>query len=265
MPHGQPIMRLLLGIAAMVLLLAPSAASAADTHEASYEGGEVLITVDDHFTEATIQKLVHTFNGCGTRPDESSCTWEVEAELRSDPATQCAPATPESQIVFSSGPQTGNGTYTATPQSFPLEGCRGQVLVFWERVEKTYEPPPDGPPPWVVIGGGSVSFLTFKLGFHPLQEAEEAARRANSFAVPPGPPIPPALSISANCKALTIGSTRYAFSFQRMGCHKASNLARMRHISGAAPSGYACSRRSGGTRCWRQGQPSKYVQWTRPR
>ncbi|MDQ2629665.1 MAG: hypothetical protein M3Y75_01630 [Actinomycetota bacterium] len=261
MPTGRAILRLFLGAAMAALLLTPTPASAEETYEASYDRGEVLIAVDDQFTTATIQKLVHTFDGCDTEPDESNCTWEVKGVLSSDPATRCNPSTPESQVVFSSGPQTGNGTYSAPPQSFPLEGCRGQVIVFWERVEKTFEPPPSG----IFIGGGSSSFLSFQFGFDPVKEAEEAILHANTAPTLQPPPVPPALSISANCRALTIGSTRYVFAFRQMGCRKAGNLARMRHLSGTAPSGYACSRRSGGIRCWRQGKPSRYVQWTLPR
>lgn len=266
MPAGRPILRLLLGTAAAVLLLTPSPAAAADLYEASYNGGEVLIAVDEGFTEATIQKLTFGFDECGTAPDEASCTWEVKGVLDSDPATRCDPGTPDSQPVFSSGPQEGNGTYSAPLQSFPLEGCRGQTFSLSFSYEKTFGEPPEGfePPPWRVTGGGG-SLTTFRFGFHPVKEAEEAALRANPPPTLPPPFVPPALSISANCKALTIGTTRYAFSFRQMGCHKASNLARMRHLSGAAPSGYACARRSGGMRCWRRGKPSRYVQWTLPR
>jgi hypothetical protein len=255
-----------LGLIAVVGLLLAAPPVAADTYGSSYEGGELLVSANHELTEARIETLTFSFDGCGTEPEEATCTWEVDAVLKSAPETRCNPDTPASQRVFSSGPQSGNGSFSAAPTSFPLEGCRGQVFYLSYRFDRTYEPyEGKGPPPLFRITGGGGSLSAFTFGFHPIKEAEERIINASPPATQSPPPVPPALTISANCKSLWIGSTRYAFAFRQMGCHKAGNLARMQHLSKTAPSGYVCSRKSGGVRCWRQGKPDKYVEWARPR
>ena len=72
------------------------------------------------------------------------------------------------------------------------------------------------------------------IGAESFEETEQRIRAANPPAYPIPPTEVPTLAVSANCRSLKIGSTRYAFAFRRMGCRKATNLATMAHLSGAA-------------------------------
>ena len=71
-------------------------------------------------------------------------------------------------------------------------------------------------------------------------------------------------ALSPDC-SLRLDSTRYAFAFRQMGCHKAGNLARSRFFSGRAPRGYVCQNLPReGVRCWRRHKPAKFFEWHLP-
>lgn len=251
-----------------LLLLLPTGAVAADTYETSWDGGSLIATANSEFTEATIEIVSVSFDECGTAPEEAGCTWEATATLHSFPERRCNPATPEDQIAWDSGEQSGNGTVSDGPQSFPLEGCRGQSLVFRIEFHKTYEETPD-PPPLRVIGGAS-EWTMFAFGYHPGEEGDKAipTEYTSSYVMPSlGPNFVPTktFALSPDCGVLRLNSTRYAFAFQQMGCHKAGNLARLRFFSGRAPHGYVCQNLPmEGVRCRRRHEPAKFFEWHLP-
>jgi hypothetical protein len=70
--------------------------------------------------------------------------------------------------------------------------------------------------------------------------------------------------VASDCRSLTIDGVRYAFAFQRIGCWKASVLAQRRYASGSEPGGYSCRQQPRGVRCWRTGEPRKYLEWHLP-
>lgn len=269
MLRGVPRPLVLLSVAgalAVALLVSPVSASA-DTYEAAFNGGHLTATANEALTEATIESVSVSFSECGTQPNEASCTWEAIATLYSHPETRCDPSTTEAQVVWDSGPQPGNGTVSDGPTSFPLEGCRGQTLVFRVEFHKTYEEGGGGPP-WRIVGGAS-EWPMFSFGYHPAEEEERRIVEASPPAqLPPFEPdfTPTTLTVTAGCRSLTVGNVHYAFAFARMGCRKASNLARMRQLSGHAPSGYLCRNLAAGrgVLCWREGQPKKYLEWRLP-
>jgi hypothetical protein len=254
------------GIAAAALagcLAAPGAAVATPTG-ATFPGGSLTgLVVNEGFTQGSFQNLAFSYDGCGTQPAEATCTWKVEVTLSSDPAGRCNPATPETQQVWSSGTRSGNGSVESGPVSFALEGCRGQVLAGFVTTAKTFDvDEQDGP--WIVVGsGGGYSLFAIGIGAESVREAEERIIAASPPAQPASAEIPPRLMVSADCRSLMIGSTRYAFVFRRMGCRKATNIARIAHW-GSRPSGYRCVDRQGGKRCSRQGNPKKYLEWHLP-
>jgi hypothetical protein len=254
---------------AAALLLAVPAANAEDTYSAAWNGGELLVTADDDFTEATIQRLTATGEDCETNPEETSCTWELTATLHSDPATRCDPSTPDSQVAWTSGPQSGNGTIEVGPEAFALEGCPGQTLTLTYRFERTYEALPGTEPPLLRITGGGGTWPVLTFGRHPGEEAEAAIVAASPPAEPrPFEPnfTPRRLRIAADRDALTIGTTRYVFLFRQMGCRKATDLAQAAYRGGGPPEGYRCAARPGeGRRCWRQGRPARFLEWHLPR
>jgi hypothetical protein len=263
-----PIRRLVALLPLALLLLIPTSASAADTYEASWNGGYLTATANAELTEATIEAVSVTFDQCGTEEGELTCTWEARAVLVSHPESRCDPSTPEEQVVWDSGEQSGNGTVSDGPTSFPLEGCRGQTLVFELEEEKTYE---EGTkPPWVVIGSRTVIWGLFTFGYHPVEEEEQRIINTSPPATPEYPHLSPSfapkrLSVAADCRSLTIGNVRYVFAFEQMGCHKAGNLARARFRSGHAPRGYVCQNHSSrGVRCWRRHEPAKFFEWHLP-
>jgi hypothetical protein len=229
-------------------------------HSQTFPGGEVTVSANDGFTEGKLESLSYTFESCGSEEYETSCNWEVTAHLATEPAKRCNPATPSPQTIWSSGEQSGNGTVSPPPLSFPLEGCPGQVFSVSYSYTKTFDPPDKGE--FIRIGEGGSATLAFII-FGPTWQ--ETIEKAN----PPVPPFQPnftptkTFGVSLDCKAVSLNSTRYAFAFHRMGCHKASNLARTTYLTGRAPSGYACPHRAGGMLCQRQGQPQKFFEWRR--
>lgn len=255
----------LAGALAAALLVSPANAAAIDTYEASFNGGHLTATANEALTEATIASVSVSFDECGTAPGEASCTWEAIATLHSHPETRCDPNTPEAQVVWDSGPQSGNGSVSGGPTSFGLEGCRGQTLVFRIEFHKTYEE--GGGPPWRIAGGAS-EWAMFSFGYHPLEEDEQRITEASLPAPPPPfePNFRPTFAVAADCRGLTVGNIRYVFAFARMGCPKASNLARARLTSSRAPSGYRCKDLAAdrGVLCWRKQRPKKFLEWRLP-
>jgi hypothetical protein len=247
-----------------LMLFLPGAASAAGPYEAAWNGGHITATANADFTEATIETVSVSFDECGTATGETSCTWEARFTLHSDPATRCNPATPEEQVVWSSGTQSGNGTVTDSAKSFPLEGCRGQSLSMVQEFHKTYDETA-GP---FRITGGSTGGSLFRFGYHPGEEEERRIINESPPASPPPPFVPnfsPApFLVTSDCRSVTIGDRRFVFSFAQMGCGKATRLAQKRYYNGTAPSGYACRQRAGGVLCWRIGLPEKRLEWRVP-
>ncbi len=251
---------------AVAALAAPATAVGNDTADATFNGGSLTgLTVDAAFTQGSFQNLSYHYGDCGTEPAEETCTWELRVSLGSDPARRCAPSTPESQLLWDSGEESGNGLIESGPLDFPLEGCRGQILSVHYEASKTFNPEEEEGPWKTLSSGSSGLLLSIMIGAESFEETEQRIRAANPPAYPIPPTEVPTLAVSANCRSLKIGSTRYAFAFRRMGCRKATNLATMAHLSGAAPNGYACKAGQGeGKRCWRRGHPEKYVEWHLP-
>jgi hypothetical protein len=245
----------------LALLMVPASnAAAADVYEAAWNGGHLTATANPDFTEATIESVSVSFDGCGTSTGETGCTWEATVTLHSGDK-RCDPSTPEEEVVWDSGLQAGNGSLGDGPKTFALEGCRGQSLSMRLEHDKTYE---SGGP--VVGSGGASIWPLFTFGYHPVQEEEQRIIDASPPATLPPPPAPSLLTVAEDCRSLTIGGTSYAFSFRRIGCHKATNLAKMRHVSGGAPNGYRCRNvaANGGVICWRIGHREKHLEWRLP-
>jgi len=244
---------------ALLMLLAGDAA-ADDVYEAAWSGGHLTATANADFTEATIESVAASFDGCGTATGETSCTWEAIATLHAGD-DRCNPSTPKEQVVWDSGPQTGNGGVDDGPMTFALEGCRGQSLSMRLESHKTYEP--GGP---LVSSGGASIWGLFTFGYHPVEEAEQRIIDASPPAAPSPPPVPHLVTFASDCRSLAIDGVSYVFSFRRIGCHKASNLVKMRQVSGRAPSGYHCRDvpANGGVICWRAGHREKRLEWRLP-
>jgi hypothetical protein len=261
MTARSPVRRLTALLPLALVLLLPGAASA-DSYSTSWDRGQLIVSANAEFTKATIENVSASFDECETATGEASCTWEVILTLHSDPERRCNPATPEDQVVWSSGPQSGNGTLADGSKSFPLEGCPGQNLLIRIEWHKTYDE--SGGP--VIQTGGASQWALFPFGSHPIEEIERQIRDASPPATIPPPPIPTALVVAGDCRSLMIGNVVYLFSFRRIGCHKASNLAAMRHVSGGAPGGYHCRNggAGGGVLCWRVGHPEKRLEWRLP-
>ena len=252
--------------AALAACLVTPATAAATPTGAEFPGGSLTgLVVNEGYTQGSFQNLAFRFDDCGTKPAEATCTWEVQVTLSSDPATRCNPGSPEKQLVWSSGTRSGNGSVESGPVSFPLEGCRGQVLSGFVTTAKTFDAE-EGGGPWIVVGsGGSYSLFAIGIGAESVKEAEERIIAASPPARPTPPEMPPRLTVSTDCRSLTIGGTRYAFVLRRIGCRKAANIARIAYW-GSRPSGSRCAdKQGGGKRCSRQGNPKKYLEWHLPR
>lgn len=252
----------LLALLLLALLVGAGSASASEVHEQAFTGGSVVVSANDNFTEGKLERLSYTFEGCGTEDYETACTWEVTARLATEPSKRCDAATPSPQTIWTSGEQSGNGTVNAPVQSFALEGCPGQVFTVSYSYMKSFDPPKEG---GIIVtghgGSATLAFITFGPNW---QEVIEAAS-------PPAPTFQPnftpgELRVASDCRSLTIGNVAYVFSFRGIGCRKASNLAKMRHLSGRAPSGYHCRnvQANGGVLCWRIGHPEKRLEWRLP-
>ncbi|HEX6455102.1 MAG TPA: hypothetical protein VF009_01125 [Solirubrobacterales bacterium] len=261
--------RTLLTLLPLALLLAlPAAAAAADTYDVSWNGGHIIATADGGFTEGTIESVAISFDKCGTSPEEVSCTWSATIALHSDPERRCDPTTPEDQTVWSSGPESGNGTVEGGPTSFPLEGCPGQSLYFRVEWEKSFEEGPE--PPVMRITGGAFGGALLAFGSHPFVEPDRAipTEYDSSYTLSPFEPNfrPKTFAPSPDCRAVQLESGRYAFAFGQMGCHRATNLGRLRYRTGRAPRGFVCRRLGDeGVRCWRRHEPAEFFEWHLPR
>lgn len=260
MKKPLPIRRLLALVPLALLLFAPANATAADIYESTWNGGHLTATANADLTEATIESVSVRFDECGTDPKAATCTWEALATLHSSQESRCNPATPEDQVVWESGLQPSNGTVDDGGISFPLEGCRGQTLVFEVASETTFD---EGPVSWMRTGS---VWGMFTFGYHPIEEAEARVINNNPPAPSAPPPMPTTLVVAADCRSLTIGNVSYVFSFRHIGCRQAANLAAAQHSSGRAPSGYHCrnGKTNGGTLCWRIGHPEKHLEWRLP-
>lgn len=217
------------------------------------------------FTEAGWENLHYEFTRCGAQPNEETCTWSIDVVASYDhSAPGCPTETPQSTVLWSSGHRSGNGSVDSGPQSFLLTDCPGAGLAVQYRFDKTYGPwqGPGDPPILRITGGGGTMPL---LPPGALEEAELRIIRESPAAQPPPMPQPLRVAVSSNCRSLTIGETRYAFRFKRIGCWKAQNIvARVRFDD--TPNGYRCTRRSGGgAKCVRIGEPKKFVEWHLPR
>jgi hypothetical protein len=254
---------LLLAATLALTLAAPAQASGPDDVDFGSGGIEGLV-VDAGFTQASFQNLHYEFGECGS-PHELTCTWEVRAQLLTASDKDCDPNVPATE-VWSSGPQSGNGSYDSGPLSFDLLGCKGQILALSYEYRTTHGDWGEDPVPPLIRtgGGGTVAFV--HLGYYPLREAEEIVLNASPAARPaPMPEPPPAWQTSADCRSLFVGTTRYVFAFKGLGCGKALRLALGTRF-GNEPSGYRClTRPGGGGRCVRQGRPGKFVEWHRLR
>ncbi len=251
-----------LGATAMA---APSAA-VANAADVNFNGGSLTgLVAEAPFSQGSFQNLSYSYAECGTEPAEATCAWRVRVSLGSEPARRCVPSTPESQLLWDSGERSGNGLVESGPIGFALEGCRGQILSVYYEAKKTFNPD-EQDDPWKTLSRGSGgTVITVELGGESVEEIEQRIREASPASHPTLPPVLSSLAVSANCRSLKIGSTRFSFVFRHMGCRKASNLAAMAHVSGGAPSGYACKALQGsGERCWRRGHPEKYVAWRPP-
>ena len=246
-----------------VAAMAAPAAAVANTTDVSFDGGDLTgLAFDAAFSQGSFQNLSFSYDDCGTEPAEVTCTWDLRMSLFSDPARRCVSSTPESQLLWDSGERSGNSAVESGPLSFALEGCRGQILSVYYEEKKTFNPEKEEGPWKTLSSGSSGALLSFEIGAESVEEIERRIREANPASHPTLPAGIAPLAVSANCRSLKIGSTRYSFVFRHMGCRKASNLAAMAHVSGGAPSGYACKALQGnGERCWRRGHPEKYVEW----
>jgi len=254
---------LLLALVLTLALGAPAAANEpqARSAEPAFEG----FVVDAGFTQVSFEDFRFAFAPCGTYPHELTCTWSVRLTLHSYPERRCVDSTPDSVVVWDSGPQSGNGEVHSGPQSFPLEGCLGQSLIVNYEFHKTFGPwEGPGPAPLLLLTGGAGTIPMAPFGL-----IEEAERRVIEANLHPGsgPPMPVPEAgprVARNCRSVLIGERRYAFRFRGIGCWKASRLLTGTRF-GNTPNGYRCVARAGGLHCSRLGRPGKFFEWYVPR
>jgi hypothetical protein len=247
------------------MAMAVPAAAVATVTDATFPGGSLTgLTVDPAFRQGSIQNLSYRYEECGTKAAEKTCTWEVRANLFSGPGQRCEASTPESQLLWDGGEKSGNGLLESGPLSFALEGCKGQVLSVYYEAMKVFDPDAEEGPWKLLSEGTSASLFMIVIGAESSGEAAEQRIVAANPAAHPAPPPAPALAVRADCRSVRIGRSVYAFAYRGMGCHTATSLVTRVHLSGGAPSGYACkAAKGGGRRCWRRGHPEKYVEWHR--
>ena len=241
----------LLAATLALTLAAPARASGPDDVAFGNGGGIEGLVVDAGFTQASLQNLHLEFGECGS-PHELTCTWEVHAKLLTATDKDCDPNAGDA-AVWSTGPQSGNGSFDSGPLSFALLGCKGQILALSYEYRTTHGDWGDDPVPPLIRsgGGGTVTFV--HLGYYPLAEAVQIVLNASPAARPEPMPEPPAWRTSADCRSLFVDTTRYVFGFQGLGCGKAFRLALGTRF-GNEPSGYRCvTRPGGGGRCVREG------------
>jgi hypothetical protein len=199
--------------------------------------------------------------------------WSIEVVLHSSTRDGCPAIAPAESVVWSSGEQSGNGSVDSGPQGTPPAACQSHQLTVSYEFHKTYGPwEEEEPPPPVRITGGGASFPLLPVGL--VAETEQKVIDASPPATLPSMPNPAStdasahrhLRASADCRSLIDGQRRYAFRFHRMGCWKATRLAR-RAWSGRVPKGYRCvlerGRKAG--RCVKKRNHKKLFAWHPPR
>jgi hypothetical protein len=246
------------GAAALMAALLPTAAfttaaaASAGPVDRPFPGGAISqLAINDGPTQGSFANVSYQYS-CPTPSGETACTWKVDVGLAPEGFELCPSSLEAARTIWSSGERTVDGIVESGFQAFPLRGSPGQVLC-------------------VVLSQTSGSTVLHAIQLDndlvtPIEAIELKIIRASSAAAIEPPPAPIPFFVSPNCRSLTIGTTRYAFRYQRIGCHKATNLAKMAHLSGADPSGYRCAEKAaGGQRCSREGHPHKYVEWHLPR
>jgi hypothetical protein len=257
---GVPLAALLLAAT-----LAAVAAAAAGPVDRPFPGGAISrLAIDDGPTQGSFADVSYRYDGCGTQAGETACTWRVDVGLAPEGFELCPSTLEAARTIWSSGEQTANGTVASGPKTFALRGFPGQVLCVV--LSQTVSSEASGSK---FTSGSTTVLHAIRLDddlVTPVEAVELRIIRANTPASIPPPPTPTPFFVDPDCRSLTIGTTRYAFLYKRIGCRKATDLAKMAHISGGAPSGYRCAdRAAGGKRCSREGDSRKFVEWRLPR
>jgi len=254
-------------LAAMLLTaaLATIAGASAGPVDRAFPGGAISqLAIDDGPTQGSFANISYQHDGCGTHTGETACTWQVDVGLAPEGFELCPSTLEAAKTIWSSGEQTANGTVASGPKAFALRGTPGQVLCVI--LNQTSSGEVSG---WKFKSGGTTVLHAIRLDddlVTPIEAAELKIVRASPPAAIEPPPAATPFFVSPDCRALTIGTTHYAFIYKQIGCRKATNLAKMAHLSGADPSGYRCADKTAeGQRCTRKGHPRKYVEWRLPR
>lgn len=235
-------------------LAGPSGALAAGPEDVALPGGKIeALWASDTGSAASLQDIQVELDHCfGLQSEGLDCVWSAELVLDPTPP-DCTPVDGNETVVWSSGPQEGDGSVSSGPLSF--QWCRGRGATF----RREYERPPEA-------GCEEVPFCVRRIATEiallrpgTIEEAERAIIDASPAAAPAPPVPPPPASISRHCRTLTVGQARYLIAFRRLGCRKAAAIAK-RFLRRGNPRGYRCRRRANGrARCWRIGKPRKFV------
>jgi hypothetical protein len=229
-----------------------------------FSGGMISqLAINDGPTQGSFANVRYQYARCGAQPGETACSWQLDVGLAPEGFELC-PATLEAgRTIWSSGEQTANGAVASGPKTFTLRGSPGQALCVvlsqtasGEAAGEQYK------------DSSSVALLSIRVDddlVGPIEAAVLKVIRASPPAALKPPPTPTPFFVGPSCRSLTIGATRYAFLYKQIGCHKATNLAKMAHLSGSDPSGYRChAKAAGGMRCSREDHPRKFVEWRLP-
>jgi hypothetical protein len=255
----------LFAAALLAAVIAGNAVASAGPVDRPFPGGAISqLSINDGPTQGSFASVDYQYGLCGTQPSETACTWRVDVGLAPEGFELCPSTLEPTRTIWSSGEQIANGQVASGPKAFPLKGSPGEALCVVLSQTSSGE---DG---GVKFKSGSSTILqAIRMDddlVTPVEAVELRIRRASPAALVEPVPTPTPFYVSANCRTLTIGTTRYAFRYRRIGCHKAANLAQAAHLSGTEPGGYRCNDKpSGGMRCSRQGHPGKYVEWRPPR
>jgi hypothetical protein len=255
---------MLLAAALLAVPFATVATASAGPVDRAFAGGEISqLAIDDGPTQGSFANVGYRYDGCGARPGETACTWTVDVGLAPEGFELCPSTLTAAKTIWSSGEQTANGAVASGPKAFALRGSPGQVLCVVLSQAASGE---EGGGPYKQ--GGSAVLHAIRLDddlVTPVEAAELKIIRASPPATIEPPPTPTPFFVGPDCHSLTIGTTRYAFHYKRIGCRKATTLAKTAHLSGADPSGYHCAgKAASGRRCSRVGHPGKYVEWRLP-
>ena len=230
-----------------------------------FSGGAISqLAINDGPTQGSFANVSYQHDSCGAKPGETICTWQLDVGLAPEDFELCPATLEAARMIWSSGEQTADGAVASGPKTFALRGSPGQALCVvlsqtasGEEAGEKYK------------DSSSVALLSIRIDdflVGPIEAAELRVIRANPPAVVGPPPTPTPFFVGPGCRSLTIGATRYAFLYKQIDCYKATNLAKMVHVSGGSdPSGYRCREKAaGGMRCSRKGHPRKYVEWRLP-